>query len=189
MRVPYDDDDDVDDLLRRMPAPGVPPRARERHLELLRAAMAEDDGGVPEAEPGSRPVVPIRPSRRRRVTIAVVAAAAVGLAGTAAATLVWQHATNRSEIRCFPKVVTDYDNPRYGDTTFIGADSATQALEICSAEWSQGIIVSTFPYVGEPTSVPQPVPPLVACVLPNGEVGVFPTTQTCEELGLPRSSG
>jgi hypothetical protein len=184
-------DDDVDRLLRQMPAPGVPTRTRERHLELLRAAMTEDD--VATGEPPRHPdatVVPIdRPRRRRRMVVAVVAAAAVAVGATAAATIAWQRAGNRTEVRCFPKVVTDYDNPIYGDAMQVDTDSAGAAVQICGSLWSQGFLVSTYPYAANGSPTTQPVPPLVACVLPNDEVGVFPTTQTCEQLGLPRSSG
>ena len=191
------DDQDVDRLLRALPAPGVPARTRERQLELLRAAMAADAAAptaprpaATVAEPADATVVPIdRPRRRRRVVIAVVAAAAVGLGATAAATIAWQRAGNRTEVRCFPAVVTDYENPAYGDTTQIDTDSAAAAVEVCAGLWREGDLVTAPPYLGSPSPTPQPVPPMVACVLPNDEVGVFPTTQTCEELGLPRSSG
>ena len=124
------------------------------------------------------------------MVVAVVAAAAVGLGATAAATIAWQRASNRTEVRCFPAVVTDYDNPVYGDVTQIDSDSATAALDICSSLWSQDYLVSTYPYLGDGTDAPRSRShPLVACVLPGGEVGVFPTTQTCEQLGLPRSTG
>jgi hypothetical protein len=178
-------DDDVDRLLRQMPAPGVPVRTRERHLELIRAAIAADTpaGSLVGV------VVPIERARRRRRVVAVVAAAAVVLGATAAATIAWQRASNRTEVRCFPKVVTDYDNPVYGDTMQIDTDSASAALDICSSLWSSDFLVSAYPYTGDGSHAPQQVPPLVACVLPNGEVGVFPTSQTCEQLGLPRSSG
>ena len=35
-----------------------------------------------------------------------------------------------------------------------------------------------------------PVPPLVACVMPDGTAAVFPGTRaTCATLGLPNASG
>lgn len=200
------DDDDVERLLRALPAPGVPAGTRERHLDTLRAAMAADGA---TAEPTMQPteqaathartedtredavLVPLRP-RRRRVMVAVAAAVAVAVFGTAAAAIIWRHATVRSEVRCFPGYVTDFDNKVYGDTMMIGADTASNALDICTMMWREGYLVSTYPYVGNGSSTPQPVPPLIACVLPNDEVGVFPSyaaDQTCEGLGLPRSSG
>ena len=151
------DDQDVDRLLRALPAPGVPARTRERQLELLRAAMAADAEAptTPQptdavAEPAEATVVPLdRARRRRRMVVAVVAAAAVGLGATAAATIAWQRASNRTEVRCFPAVVTDYDNPVYGDVTQIDSDSATAALDICSSLWSQDYLVSAYPYLGD----------------------------------------
>jgi hypothetical protein len=181
------DDRDVDRLLRALPAPGVPARTRDRQLELLRVAMAADVGADVATDVV---VVPIdRPRRRRRMVVAVVAAAVVGLGATAAATIAWQRAGNRTEVRCFPAVVTDYDNPRYGDVLQIDTDSAAAAVDICASLWRQDFLVSASPYLGDGSDAPQPVPPLVGCVLPGGEVGVFPTSQTCEQLGLPRSSG
>ena len=73
-----------------------------------------------------------------------------------------------------------------GDPRAIG-DAAAQAMEICSGQWAIGrfsILTPTFPaYVSGPAT--HPVPPLVACVLDNGEVGIFPgTSGTCISLGL-----
>jgi hypothetical protein len=200
------DDDDVERLLRQLPAPGVPTLTRARHLDMLRVAMASDGVSV---EPATAPtvqstsqaetadvreggvLVPLR-RRRRRVLVAVVAAVAMALLVTAAATIIWRHATVRSEVRCFPGYVTDFDNPRYGDTTYIGGDTATLAVDLCAEQWRDGYLVSTPPYAANGSSTPQPVPHLIACVLPNDEVGVFPSYnagETCEALGLPRSSG
>ena len=180
------DDDDVERLLRGLPAPAVPAQTRERHLETLRAAMAADGVGEPVTVP-----VPLRP-RRRRVLVAIAAAVAVVLFATAAATIIWRHASNRSEVRCFPGYVTDFDNPQYGDTMMIGADTASNALDICTMLWRDDYLESTPPYAANGENAPQPVPPLIACVLPNDEVGVFPAdepSRTCDGLGLPRSSG
>ena len=106
------DDQDVDRLLRALPAPGVPARTRERQLELLRAAMAADaeaptstaagrsGGRAGRGDGRARSTVP---RRRRRVVIAVVAAAAVGLGATAAATIAWQRASNRTEVALLPR--------------------------------------------------------------------------------------
>ncbi len=183
------DDGDVERLLRELPAPGVPAQTRARHLDMLRTAMAAD--GVRVEAPAEPEIVPLQ-RRRRRVLVAVAAAVAVALFGTAAATVIWRHATVRSEVRCFPGYVTDFDNPRYGDTTYIGGDTASLAVDICGDQWRGGYLVSTPPYLVNGSSTPQPVPDLIACVLPDDEVGVFPVqsaSQTCEGLGLPRSSG
>lgn len=193
------DDDDVDRLLQGMPAPGVPPQARERHLEMLRTAMAaqtqrdeiEPMGGT-ALSPTLATVTPIRWTRRRRVLVAVAAAGTVVLSATAAATIVYERAANRTEVRCLPKIVADYESPKYGDNTEIDADSASDAIALCQGLWEHGAIKSTEPYFPGPPLIAGPVPALFACVLPNQEVGVFPvdpTHHSCEDLGLPRSDG
>jgi hypothetical protein len=187
------DDDDLDRLLRGMPAPGVPDETRERHLAQLRDAIAAEST---QDEP-TRRVLPRRHgahpmSRRRRVVIAVVAATAVVVVGTAAATLALQRAGERGKVHCYPIYTTDFDNPQLGgDAVQIDADSAAMALDICRSAWAQGYLTSTYPYIDNGTPTPAPAPPLIACVLPSDVVGVFPAEkgQTCEALGLPTSGG
>jgi hypothetical protein len=189
------DDDGLDRLLRRMPAPGVPAEARERHLAQLREAMATES--APAVPSGGRILRRWRSahapmSHRRRVVIAIVAASAVVVAGTAAATLAWQRAQDRTKVHCYPIITTDFDNPRLGgDATQIDADSAAMAVDLCRSAWEGGYLTSTPPYIDNGTPVPAPAPPLIACVLPSDVVGVFPAPngQTCESLGLPTSEG
>ena len=62
--------------------------------------------------------------------------------------------------------------------------------------WQSGGMVGTKPYqrvesrgyvgFGGPAPPIYPVPQLVACVLPTGQVGVFPDTD-CAALGLPEA--
>ncbi len=190
------ENDDVDRLLRELPAPGVPAQARERHLAALREVMASEST---PAEPvgrtlrrgngphGHRP-------RHRRVLVTVVAAAVAVVLGTAAARIALERATERSETHCYPIWTTDFDNPKLGgDALAIGQDSASAALDICRSLWADGYITSVEPYT-EPrgqSPVPATPPPLIACVLPDGSVGVFPAYhhETCTQLGLPTSEG
>jgi hypothetical protein len=132
-----------------------------------------------------------RPGRRRRTTVvAVVAAVVVGGAGTAAAALALQHADERRFAHCYPFATTDFEHGPGPDVVAVGLDSAAAALDLCEAEWRSGALVSTAPYAGTPGPVPSPVPPLVACVLPSGSVGVFPGPPgTCDRLGLAASAG
>jgi hypothetical protein len=188
------DDDDLDRLLRGMPAPGVPAQARERHLAQLREVMASEP--TPAVRAGRilrrRHSAHGPMSRRRRVVIALVAASAVVVSGTAAATLAWQRAQDRSKVHCYPIITTEFDNPHLGgDAVLIDADSAARALDICRSEWEGGYITTTPPYIDDGTPTPAPAPPLIACVLPSDVVGVFPARegQTCESLGLPKSEG
>jgi len=196
-------DDELDGLLRRLPAPGVPPETRARHLEQLRAAMAEPVDSVLPGDPiqpaehdagRTRPSAFVRRtawSRRRRVVVALTATGVVLVGGTAAATLAWQRAPVRNIAHCYPFVTTDFFNPIYGpDTSDASGDSASSAIEACRGAWAQGLLRSTPPYDGLKPPVPAPPPPLVACVLPNGVVGVFPgPPSTCGRLGLATSEG
>lgn len=67
-------------------------------------------------------------------------------------------------------------------------DAATSALDVCRGGWLQGRYSTTDPEIAlDPKPPPwnYPVPPLVACVLKNGQVGVFPgRAATCQRLGL-----
>ncbi|MFI5100919.1 MAG: hypothetical protein ACHQE5_10500, partial [Actinomycetes bacterium] len=79
------EDDDVDRLLRELPAPGVPAETRERQLAALREAMASEPT---PSEPAGRTLrrrhgAHGRRARRRRVLVTVVAAAVVVVLGTA----------------------------------------------------------------------------------------------------------
>jgi hypothetical protein len=188
MRMSYDDED-VDRLLRGLPSPGVPPEGRARHLEQLRAAMAASAGeGTAEPQPAaSRPRTAW--TRRRRIVVSLSTAGVVLVGGTAAAAIAWERASVRSQAHCFPFATTDFYNPAYGpDTTQSGGDSARSAVDACRATWAAGLLSSTPPYTG--SGVPASPPPLVACVLPDGVVGVFPGDgATCGKLGLPQSVG
>jgi hypothetical protein len=68
-------------------------------------------------------------------------------------------------------------------------DAANAALELCATGWQQGLLTDNPPSVHmQPGPQPwdSPVPPLIACVLDSGKVGVFPgTNETCQQLDLP----
>jgi len=194
------EDDDIDRMLRLLPAPGVPDDVRERHLALLREVIGADIEAASPAAPATRTLLrrprahrPYRsPSRRRRVVLAVVVATAIVVSGTAAATIAWVRANDRTKIHCYPILTQDFDNPALGgDAVSITSDTVAHAIDICRSEWEQGYLTSTPPYIDNGTPVPTTAPPLIACVLPSGVVGVFPARnhETCQSLGLPSSEG
>ena len=197
------DDDDLDRLLRGLPAPGVPPEAKARHLEQLRAAMAESANQGPPDLAATDPAAPGQPAtsrpttawtRRRRVVIALSTTGVVLVGGTAAAAIAWERASVRNEAHCYPFATTDFANAAYGPEIMdLSTDTATAAIQICSVTWAQGLLRSTPPYEGLRPPVPATPPELFACVLPDGAVGVFPILaggkSTCAELGLPQSEG
>jgi hypothetical protein len=191
-------DADIDLLLRRLPAPPLDVASRERILSgiLQRIAVDPERVGDMSSEPESggrtgRRRRGVRWTRRRVAVVAGAAALVVVGGGTAVAMLSFERAPVRSVAHCFPFVTSDFTNPALGpDVAFSGGDTAAAAIDACTAEWATGALVPTPPYAGSPGPSTQPVPPLVACVLPSGVVGVFPgPAQTCTRLGLPRSEG
>lgn len=174
---------EFDDVLRRLPEYELPEGIQQEQLNTLS-----------QLPPPQR-----RPRRSRRVLAltagAVIAAGGIGV-GTAAALGVFSAPpTDRSMVHCF--ATADLHDPGNHTDEVIalppGADQplgdiASQALEICASDWQQGRFSTTDPKVRPPQ--PQvsngPVPPLIACVLDNGQVGVFPGQEgTCASLGLP----
>ena len=161
----------------------------ERHLAMLA------DLTQPE---------PAKPRRRLRRSVALVAAGVLVTAGagvgTAAAFGVFSQApADRGIAHCYATV--DLDDPS-NHTDFMLAvdpkevhpggvgDAAAIAMEVCEGGWAQGRFSATDPKVSDPdpTRADFPVPALVACVLPDGSVGVFPgDPRTCAILELPQA--
>jgi hypothetical protein len=145
----------------------------------------------------------VRASRRRRWQRPLVAGLATALAGTAVAAgsyVAFRQPTEFRYAQCYSSVTADTG---YRTTLAIGkahrADDATpapvevtNAIGSCSNLWSQGILRTDVPMSVEPTVAPggtAPVPPLVACTLPDAVVGVYPGDEsTCRTLGLPSAS-
>ncbi|HEY3737774.1 MAG TPA: hypothetical protein VGL26_10050 [Jatrophihabitans sp.] len=182
-------DDEFDVALRRVAEARLSQSARERHRVMLAALAA--------AEPELLP--PERPLRRRRTvliaTVAAVLAAGVGV-GSAAAAGAFRSAppTDRRIAHCYTTAsLTDPHNHEDFTVASDGTnpslpDAASHAMDICTGGWLQGRYSSTDPKVlldPKPAPWNYPLPHLIACVLPSGEVGVFPgTVTTCTELGL-----
>ena len=80
-----------------------------------------------------------------------------------------------------PLTVTCYERPSLNAHRDAVAATGAGAVRDCAALWKPGALYN-------PTGK-TPAPPLTACVLPDGTVGVFPQargTDTCARLGLPR---
>jgi hypothetical protein len=116
----------------------------------------------------------------------------------------------RDSARCFAIATTQFDDFDASDGAFFDVtylsdpvpgvegnpsdQTAEHAVEVCAHTWRIGGIAATKPYQRDldpwyvdfegPEPATHPVPDLVACVLPDGQVGVFPDTD-CGALGLP----
>jgi hypothetical protein len=119
------------------------------------------------AEP-SEALKPHRPHRGRRWALIALIPAAIIAVAAVRHVLVTSPTDVVETIGCFDAADT------HANTT-IGASDGRDPVEVCSDLWEQGIVSvgSTFP------------PPLIACAIGGGAVGVFPGGQgTCQELGL-----
>lgn len=99
--------------------------------------------------------------------------------------------TNKSDARCYTEAkYVKGDN--FPGTTIAQASSAghvgqvDSALDTCRDLWRQGFLELGNPRVNgdTDTTLHHPVPPLVACVMPDGRAAVFPGSVTCSSLGL-----
>jgi hypothetical protein len=185
-------------------APRLSPEAKTRHLQILAAAQAATPASPAWAS-----------SQRRRQgwigTTAGIAVLVVG-AGTAAAWVGRAEPTVRDTARCFAIATTEFDDFDASDGAFFDItylsdpvpgvegnptdQTAEHAVEVCAHTWKIGGIAATKPYHRDldpwyvdfegPEPTTYPVPDLVACVIPTGQVGVFPDTD-CAALGLPEA--
>jgi hypothetical protein len=145
----------------------------------------------------------VRASRRRRWQRPLVAGLATALVGTAVAAgsyVAFRQPTELRYAQCYSSVTADTD---YRTTLAIGKAhrtdddvpapvEVTDAIGSCANLWSQGILRKDVPMASvdpTPGSGSSPVPPLAACTLPDGTVGVYPGDEsTCRTLGLPSAS-
>lgn len=113
-------------------------------------------------------VRPMRPRRgmppRRRAVVVLVVAAVAGVAWT-----IYLTATRPTK----PLPIGCYEAADLTSRTEVVANDGRPPTEICVELWRRAVFG------------PGPIPPLVACVLPSGVVGVFPETgnQTCRQVG------
>ena len=148
-------------------------------------------------------VVAAPPSRRRRPLL-IAGAAVVVAAGTSAGAYAYvarsQPVTDKGEARCYTVAGLSGGPQSYtslAQATPVNSGKpgqVTDALGDCASLWQQGFLRAGPRGAAMPTAVPspgadKPVPPLVACVMPDGTAAVFPGTRaTCATLGLPNAS-
>jgi hypothetical protein len=130
--------------------------------------------------------------RRRRIVTGLVVVAIVG-SGVAGITLLRSSPiTDRSTARCYTvdSVGTGED---FVGTTIVASGipgspaQVDNAIAVCADFWRQGFLVAGKTGIQRrPASQSNPVPPLIACTLPDGRAAIFPGDQdTCAQLGLP----
>ena len=171
------------EALRGLPVRAISSDAQARHLHMI-AALADE-------QPGRR--------RRRRRRFAIGAGSlvvALGLgAGTAAAFGAFRTEAppDRSMAHCYSTLDlhstvnhNDFMVANPGSSPSL-PETASHAMDICEGAWMQGRLSLSDPKVlFDPQPGTFPVPPLIPCVLPSGQVGVFPgTAAACASLGLP----
>ena len=199
------DDDDVDRLLQGDARSGRPARRRasvtsrccgrpwprRTQLEEGRARRWHR-----ELVPALATVTPIGWGHRRRRVLGRgrCRGGTVVLSASAAATIIYERAGNRSEVRCLPKIVTDYENPKYGDNTEIDGDSASDALAGCARACGEqgghqehGALGPAAP--ARPRVRHRPSSRASWRTKRSGVFPVDPTHHSCEDVGLPRSDG
>lgn len=180
-----------DDQVRKLPRYQLSEETKARHLRML-AELASTD-----KQHTSFRRHPQWARRRRALAIVGIVVVTGGASvGTAAALgLFSAKPTDRKFATCYATDdVNGKDNhlditvATGGDGNASEKDAANSAMDICTGAWQQGRLSATDVKVHEdPQSPPwnRKVPPLIACVLPSGQVGIFPgTSQTCRDLGL-----
>lgn len=163
--------------------------AMDQHLQMLRSLPAQDLNPEPQRKP-----------RPRRLIAGAIAAILIGAAGAGTATAFGffsEKPTDRSVARCFATAELDRDD-NFQFMTIAQppgqplVDTAAEAVELCRYTWEVGMIGTEEPmsrlFNEEEAKKYHPVPPLVACVLETGDVGVFPGPETvCSDLNLPNA--
>jgi hypothetical protein len=130
--------------------------AAQATLESILQQPASPAPKMPHARPER-----ITPRRRRIYAVAAIALA-VAMAGTAWALT---RGTQKITVGCYAATSTT------ARTIVLPADT-TSPVQTCRRAWQRGDF-------GTPRT-----PPLQACVLPSGAVGVFPGKHACEQLKL-----
>lgn len=154
---------DTSDPLERLRAANPVPHAA---VVLLRPDPALFDR-ITTAPPSSVPD-PVRGRRRRRRLVPALVATSL-LGGAVAYGLLRGEVSNPETVACF-------EAPDLAAATEVVTVEAAGPVDACAGLWRRGVF--------EPSTG---VPPLVACVLPEGVVGVFPATgagDPCTALNL-----
>jgi hypothetical protein len=154
--------------------------ARRQHLQTL---VAEGTGG----------------RLGRKPALISISAAAIVVATSAGAIAYVQQAgpvTNKTDARCYT-VASLAGGGLFHGTTIAPAGSpgsrtqVDNAVTVCAALWRQGFLLPGAAGIARQpdTTIRHRVPPLVACVMPDGTAAVFPGgPRTCGYLGLPRAT-
>jgi hypothetical protein len=140
--------------------------------------------------------------RRGRKPVLIAAGAAAIVVGTTAGAIVYvQHSqpvTNKSVARCYTEANLGGGDQFHGTTIAEAgvpgsrAPQVDNAVSVCADLWRQGFLLPGAAGVARQpnTKAHHLVPPLVACVMPDGTAAVFPgNPRTCASLGLPRATG
>ncbi len=139
--------------------------------------------------------------RHGRKPFLIATGAAAIVLGTSAGAIVYVHysqpVTNKSEARCYTEANLDGGDQFHGTTIADAgvpggkAPQVDNAVSVCAGLWRQGFLLPGAAGVARQpnTKVHHRVPPLVACVMPDGTAAVFPgNPRTCANLGLPRAA-
>lgn len=167
------------------PVRPLPPGRRGAMRQQLETLVAEHTG---------------RRHRRKPAFIAI--GAAVVLSTSAGAFVYVQHSqpvTNKSEARCYAVASLAGGDQSYStiaEAIPAGAPPGSKAqvdhaVSVCAALWRQGFILPGADRVAPPrnTTANHRIPPLIACVMPDGTAAVFPgNSRTCANLGLPKAT-
>jgi hypothetical protein len=130
--------------------------------------------------------------RRKRLILIVAIAVVLGSAAAGIALLRSAPITDKRTARCYTQASLGRGGTFSGTT--IGAPgtpgSSVQvdnAITVCSDLWRQGFLVAGANGIQRPKpGTSNRVPPLIACILPDGTAGIFPgDVNTCATLGLP----
>jgi len=140
------------------------------------------------------------PSRRGGRKPALLAGAAAVVIGTSAGAIAYvqqsQPVANKGEARCYT-VASLAGGDNFHGTTIAAAGTpgsraqVNLAVSVCAALWRQGFLQPGAAGIARPrgTTGRHRVPPLIACVMPDGTAAVFPgDSRTCANLGLPRAT-
>jgi hypothetical protein len=138
--------------------------------------------------------------RRARKPVFIATGAAAIVLGTSAGAIAYvQHSqpvTNKSEARCYTEANLAGGDQFHGTTIAEAGVPGSKAqvdsaVNVCAVLWRQGFLLPGAAGVARQpnTKAHHRVPPLVACVMPDGTAAVFPgNLRTCANLGLPRAT-
>ncbi|MET3808720.1 hypothetical protein ABIB25_005750 [Nakamurella sp. UYEF19] len=188
--------EDFDKVAAALPELELSSAVRQRHLAAF--VLLTQPTATAQSTTTTRPPRTVQLARpRRRLTLGIAAGVVAGALGFGAAASLGVFdapVTDRGTAHCY----TTADLGRADNHNDFGvavspddpdaiADAAEQATAICSSQWAIGrfsTATATFP-VSASGPADHPVPPLVACVLSNGEVAIFPgPPRTCASIGL-----